>query len=64
MAGGATTLALRGLERRQFVVSHGGEGFWSPTLTGRAKARELDDRAARIGEAEKPAHEAPEPEAT
>ena len=65
MAGGATTLALRGLGRRQFAVSHGtDEDFWSPTLTGRAKARELDDRAARTGEAEKPAQEAPEPETT
>lgn len=63
MAGGATTLALRGLERRQLVVSHGPDDeSWSPTLPGRARARELgarprerdDDRAARIRSAEHP----------
>jgi hypothetical protein len=52
MAGGATTLALRGLERRQLVVSHGpAEDFWSPTLPGRARARELNDRASRLAPA-------------
>jgi DNA-binding MarR family transcriptional regulator len=55
MAGGATTLALRGLERRQLVVRHDvDEECWSPTLPGRARARELTDRAARIAAAEEP----------
>jgi len=55
MAGGATTLALRGLERRQLVVRHDSEDeCWSPTLPGRARARELTDRAARIAAADEP----------
>ena len=55
MAGGATTLALRGLERRQLVVRHEvDDDLWSPTLPGRARARELSDRAARIAGAGEP----------
>ena len=53
-ARGAATLALRGLVRRQLVVTHDAELTWSPTLTGRAKARELQDRAARTGTRARP----------
>ena len=47
---GATTLALRGLERRRLVTGHGEDAdprMWGPTLTGRALARHLrgDDAA-------------------
>lgn len=41
---GATTLALRGLERRRLVAGHGDDGAeraWAPTLTGRAHAKHL-----------------------
>ena len=41
---GATTLALRGLERRRLVAGHGADGdprMWAPTLTGRALAKHL-----------------------
>ena len=41
---GATTLALRGLERRRLVAGHGDDAdprMWTPTLTGRALARHL-----------------------
>jgi hypothetical protein len=41
---GATTLALRGLERRRLVTGHGADHdprMWTPTLTGRALARHL-----------------------
>jgi DNA-binding MarR family transcriptional regulator len=46
---GATTLALRGLERRRLVTGHGEDSdprFWAPTLTGRAHAKHLRGRAA------------------
>jgi hypothetical protein len=43
---GATTLALRGLERRRLVTGHGAEPrLWGPTLTGRALAKTLMGRA-------------------
>ena len=45
---GATTLALRGLERRQLVTGHGDDAdprFWAPTLIGRAQAKHLVARA-------------------
>jgi DNA-binding MarR family transcriptional regulator len=41
---GATTLALRGLERRRLVTGHGDDQdprMWAPTLTGRAFAKHL-----------------------
>jgi hypothetical protein len=41
---GATTLALRGLERRRLVTGHGEDAdprMWAPTLTGRALAKHL-----------------------
>ena len=41
---GATTLALRGLERRRLVIGHGADAdprCWAPTLTGRALAKHL-----------------------
>ena len=41
---GATTLALRGLERRRLVTSHGDGDVpqcWAPTMTGRAEAKHL-----------------------
>ena len=41
---GATTLALRGLERRRLVAGHNeedGPQAWAPTLIGRAHARHL-----------------------
>ena len=41
---GATTLALRGLERRRLVTGHGEDSeprMWAPTLTGRALAKHL-----------------------
>jgi DNA-binding MarR family transcriptional regulator len=41
---GATTLALRGLERRRLVTGHGEDAdprTWAPTLTGRALAKHL-----------------------
>src|SRR5918997_734930 len=41
---GATTLALRGLERRRLVTGHGDDHdprMWAPTLTGRALAKHL-----------------------
>lgn len=41
---GATTLALRGLERRRLAAGHGQDGdprMWAPTLTGRALAKHL-----------------------
>ena len=42
---GATTLALRGLERRRLVTCHGEDAadpdLWAPTLTGRALAKHL-----------------------
>ena len=41
---GATTLALRGLERRRLVTGHGADSeprMWAPTLTGRALAKHL-----------------------
>ena len=41
---GATTLALRGLERRRLVNGHGEDSdprMWGPTLTGRALAKHL-----------------------
>jgi hypothetical protein len=44
---GATTLALRGLERRRLVHGHGDDGdprCWSPTMTGRAQAKQLAGR--------------------
>ena len=48
---GATTLALRGLERRRLVIGHGEEPrLWAPTLTGRALAKTLR------GEREDPRH--------
>jgi hypothetical protein len=44
---GATTLALRGLERRRLVAGHGEEPrLWGPTLTGRAHAKHLVTRDA------------------
>ena len=52
---GATTLALRGLERRGMVTGHpdeDGPQAWAPTLTGRAHARHLvlrDGRAEAEG---------------
>jgi hypothetical protein len=50
---GATTLALRGLERRRLVICHrtGDERLWAPTLTGRALAKHL------AGEQREPRHE-------
>jgi hypothetical protein len=45
---GATTLALRGLERRRLVTSHGEDEIpqcWAPTLTGRAEAKHLGARS-------------------
>lgn len=55
---GATTLALRGLERRRLVTGHGGDSdprVWAPTLTGRALANHLggaggEQRAHRDGD--------------
>lgn len=44
---GATTLALRGLERRRLVHGHGDDHdprCWAPTLTGRAEAKHLRKR--------------------
>ena len=42
---GATTLALRGLERRRLVTGHGNDPrLWAPTLTGRALAKSLAGR--------------------
>ena len=42
---GATTLALRGLERRRLVAGHGDEPrLWGPTMTGRAHAKHLTTR--------------------
>jgi DNA-binding MarR family transcriptional regulator len=44
---GATTLALRGLERRRLVTGHGEDSdprVWAPTLTGRAEAKRLAAR--------------------
>jgi hypothetical protein len=42
---GATTLALRGLERRRLVTGHGSDPrSWAPTLTGRALAKTLIGR--------------------
>lgn len=42
---GATTLALRGLERRRLVTGHGSEPrSWGPTMTGRALAKTLSGR--------------------
>ena len=42
---GATTLALRGLERRRLVTGHGNDPrLWAPTLTGRALAKTLMGR--------------------
>ena len=41
---GATTLALRGLERRRLVAGHGDDQVprcWAPTMTGRAQAKLL-----------------------
>jgi hypothetical protein len=41
---GATTLALRGLERRRLVIGNGADAdprMWAPTLTGRALAKHL-----------------------
>ena len=41
---GATTLALRGLERRRLATGHGDDAdprLWAPTLTGRAQAKHL-----------------------
>jgi hypothetical protein len=41
---GATTLALRGLERRRLVTGYGEDHdprTWAPTLTGRALAKHL-----------------------
>jgi DNA-binding MarR family transcriptional regulator len=49
---GATTLALRGLERRRLVTGHGADQdprLWAPTLTGRAHAKHLAARAAEDG---------------
>lgn len=56
---GATTLALRGLERRLLVAGHGHDQdprLWAPTLTGRALAKTLmardeDGRHSRDGDA-------------
>ena len=48
---GATTLALRGLERRRLVHGHGEDSdprCWAPTLIGRAHAKHLAARDARI----------------
>jgi hypothetical protein len=45
---GATTLALRGLERRRLVTGHGDDAdprMWGPTLTGRALAKHLGNGA-------------------
>jgi hypothetical protein len=45
LAAGAATLALRGLERRRLAVCHGVAGnCWSPTLTGRARMRDVSAR--------------------
>ena len=47
---GATTLALRGLERRRLVTGHGDDQdprYWTPTLTGRAHAKHIAAREAR-----------------
>jgi hypothetical protein len=47
---GATTLALRGLERRRLVHGHGSDAdprCWAPTLTGRAEAKHLRRRFER-----------------
>jgi hypothetical protein len=47
---GATTLALRGLERRRLVTGHGHDSdprWWAPTLTGRAQAKHLLARFER-----------------
>jgi hypothetical protein len=44
---GATTLAMRGLERRRLVNGHGEDSdprCWSPTMTGRAQAKHLAGR--------------------
>jgi hypothetical protein len=57
---GATTLALRGLERRRLVTGHGEDSdprMWAPTLTGRAFAKHLrgtkqDPRVKRDAEPE------------
>ena len=41
---GATTLALRGLERRRLVTGHGDDHMpqcWAPTMIGRAQAKSL-----------------------
>lgn len=46
---GATTLALRGLERRRLVAGHGDgheQRSWAPTLIGRAHAKHLLARGA------------------
>ncbi len=47
---GATTLALRGLERRRLVAQHGADDdapCWAPTMTGRAQAKQLAGRRQR-----------------
>ena len=47
---GATTLALRGLERRQLVTGHSDADLpqcWAPTMTGRAEAKHLSENGSR-----------------
>jgi hypothetical protein len=44
---GATTLALRGLERRRLAYGYGDDSdprCWAPTMTGRAEAKHLRAR--------------------
>ena len=56
---GATTLALRGLERRRLVTGHGEDSdprFWAPTLTGRAQAKHLRSREGEGAEGDERRH--------
>lgn len=62
---GATTLALRGLERRRLVTGHGADSdprTWAPTLTGRALAKHLRGVAGEP-RVERPEREGDEPAA-
>ena len=61
---GATTLALRGLERRRLVTGHGEDAdprVWAPTMTGRAQAKQLAAALEPDGDATKRYGRGPKP---